>query len=167
MSGDLSQWMADLSAESAEVRATAAEQLSKLGEDARAAAVPLCRAAGDSEESVREWSVAALEELGPPSAEDLPALIELLSAESSDTVWWSVTLIGRLEQDGAAAARVLGDVLGSAATAQVRQKAAWALGQIGPAAAVAIPALEQAAAATDDPRLSRNASRALQAVRGE
>ena len=42
-------------------RADAAERLSRAGEEAAAAAVPLVQACGDGDERIREWAVAALE----------------------------------------------------------------------------------------------------------
>jgi HEAT repeat protein len=47
----------------------------------------------------------------------------------------------------------------------VRQRAAWALGQIGPAAKPALDALRQAAA-SDDARLARLASGAIEKIGG-
>ena len=42
----------------ATIRAEAAEQLCRLGPDARPVAVPLVEACGDLSESVREWATA-------------------------------------------------------------------------------------------------------------
>jgi HEAT repeat protein len=55
--------------------------------------------------------------------------------------------------------------LGHAAPPEVAQRAAWALGKIGPAAAAAASALRTAAASAD-PRLARLAAEALAAVGG-
>jgi HEAT repeat protein len=165
MPADLSRWIADLSAADSAVRAEAAEQLARLGEDARAAAVPLVRAAGDDEESAREWSVSALEDLGSPADDDLPALAELLAAANADVGYWAATLIGRLEERAAPAVAALTAALADSNPLIVRQRAAWALGKIGPAAAAARPDLEKAAESTD-PRLSRLAKQAVEEIDG-
>jgi HEAT repeat protein len=59
----------------------------------------------------------------------------------------------------------LTNVLESDADLPVRERAAWALGEIGPAARSASPAL-QAAAKSADTRLARLAAKALEAVGG-
>jgi HEAT repeat protein len=55
--------------------------------------------------------------------------------------------------------------LQSAPEQAIRERAAWALGQIGPKAKSAIPALRDAAG-TKQPRLSRLANEALAAIGG-
>ena len=47
----------------------------------------------------------------------------------------------------------------------VRQRAAWALGEIGPAAAAAVPTLQKAAG-DPDPRLARLAQEAIDQIAG-
>ena len=74
-SRDLVALSKQLASTNAEQRAAAAEQLSQAGEDAAAAAVPLVAACGDADDRVREFAVAALEDLGPPLAADIPTLI--------------------------------------------------------------------------------------------
>lgn len=160
----VSELIAELSADNAEQRGGAAQALCRLGEDARAAAVPLIRSAGDADETVREWATAALEELGPPSVDDRDAVAALLTAENADIGYWAATLLGRLQRDAAPAVGVLQRVLEQSPHTIVRQRAAWALGQVGPAAAEAVSSLEQAAA-SEDPRLARLADRALQQIR--
>lgn len=161
---DISRWIGDLSAEEADRRLRAAERLARLGEDARGAAVPLARAAADPAEPVREWAVAALEDLGPPDTEDAAALADLLAdAPDSDTAYWAATLIGRLGADGGSAAAALTTVLQQSSAVAVRQRAAWALGRIGPAAAPARGALQEAAR-SEDPRLARLAARAIEEI---
>ena len=77
--------------------------------------------------------------------------------------YWAITLLGRSGQAAAAATAVLAERLGPAAPLEVAQRAAWALGKIGPAALVASGAL-QVAATSADPRLARLASEALAAI---
>ena len=63
----------------------------------------------------------------------------------------------------AAAAPALIDALQGAAEQAVKERAAWALGRIGPAAKTAVPVLREAAA-SKQPRLSRLATEALAAI---
>lgn len=168
---DISRLTSDLSAPDVEVRRAAAERLATLEADARPAAVPLVRCCGDADESVREWSAAALEQMGPPDAGDLAALTELLACagaakttpevdSQAQVQYWAATLIGRLGPAAAPAVAELGRLLGGPATIEVRQRAAWALGRLGPAAGRVRSALE-AAARDPDPRLARLAADAL------
>jgi hypothetical protein len=77
--------------------------------------------------------------------------------------YWAVTLLGRSGQKAATATAVLAGCLNAGCDPSVAQRAAWALGKIGPAAAAAGDSLEKAAAAAD-PRLARLAREALDAI---
>jgi len=147
-------------------RAAAAERLAQAGETAAPAAVALVTACGDADERIREWAVAALEELGPPPVEAVGPLVTLARNADPLTAYWAVTLLGRSGKDAAAAAKVLADCLDASVDLAVRQRAAWAIAQIGPAAAAARPAVERAATA-DDPRLARLAVEAVAALDGK
>ena len=144
-------------------RAAAAEALCHAGEAARPAAAALVAACADGDETVREWIVAALEELGPPVETDLGALVPLVGSPEPLVAYWAATLVGRQGSAAAPAVDALVARLEGAGPIDVRQRAAWALGQIGAPAAKARPALE-AAAGGDDPRLARLASEALAAL---
>lgn len=164
MNDEISSWINNLSAAEDARRLHAAENLARLGEEARGAAVPLVRAAGDASESVREWAVAALEGLGPPDVKDLTALQQMTTTTSPDDVaYWAITLVGRLGTEGAPAVPRLIEVLEESDSLVVRQRAAWALGRIGPGGADARDALQQASR-SEDPRLSRLAATALQQI---
>lgn len=160
---DTSIFVNDLNSDQLAVRRRAAEQLATHLD--AAAAVPLVRACGDADESVREWAVAALEQLGIPDAADAPALTELLTAGQRDVRYWSATLLGRLGQRAASAVTALTDSTAQDADPAVRQRAAWALGEIGPPAAAAERVLAQAAVAAD-PRLARLARQSLEKIVG-
>jgi len=149
-----------------EQRAAAAERLSREGEAAVPAAVALVTACGDTDDRVRESAVAALEDLGPPANEAIGPLIKLVRSPDPLAAYWAVTLLGRAGQDAASAATVLAECLDSPADISVRQRAAWAVGQIGPPAGSARAAIERAAAA-DDSRLARLAKEALAAIDGQ
>jgi HEAT repeat protein len=154
MPADVSHWIANLSSPDIVLKAKAAEALAKLGEAAQAAAVPLVQASASAEESVREWVVAALEDIGPPAASDLAQLQALVAAEHADVSYWAITLLGRLEASGSPAVPTLIDALKHNPHPHNRQRAAWALGKIGPTAKEALPALHEAAHGTDS-RLAR------------
>ena len=163
---DVSVLISDLSSSEVEDRSSAAEALSRLGDDACGAAVPLARCVGDDDEEVQEWAVAALEELGPPSASDLEALVELLTHDAPDVAYWSATLIGRLGERAAAAVPVLCSALEADRPIIVRERAAWALGRIGQLAGeTAIAALNKAAS-DSQPRIARLAQRAIDRISG-
>lgn len=144
-------------------RAEAAELLCRAGAAAAPATVELVRACGDDDGQVREWSVAALEELGAPPPDALPHLIDLAASPHPLVAYWAITLLGRSGRDAAAATAALAGRLEAAGDLSVSQRAAWALGKIGPAAAAARPALARAAQAAD-PRLARLAKEALDSI---
>jgi HEAT repeat protein len=79
--------------------------------------------------------------------------------------YWAITLLGRAGDNAAPAVAALADILCSSAEPPVRERAAWALGKIGPTAQAARPALDEAAA-SDEPRLRRLAEKALEAIAG-
>lgn len=138
-------------------RQAAAEALAQLGEEAAPAAVALVTACGTDDEA-REWIVSALESLGAPPDDSVAQLAKLAGNPAQDVAYWAVTLLGRAK--AAAAVSALADALAKHPAIVVRQRAAWALGQIGPPAAAARGALE-AAAADPDSRLASLAREAL------
>jgi HEAT repeat protein len=146
------------------VRAAAAEDLAHLAEGAQSAAVPLVQAMGDADEDVRNWAYAALESLGLPRPEDVPAMIKLAADPCLDVAYWAVTLLGRFGGTNVpGAAQIVGALAGaldSHAEIAVRQRAAWALGQFGAAAKAATDSLTKAAVSSD-PRLVRLSKEAL------
>jgi len=144
-------------------RADAAERLSRAGEEAAAAAVPLVQACGDGDERIREWAVAALEDLGPPPSSAIASLTKLVTNSDPLVAYWAVTLLGRSGQDAATAVAVLAACIESPADLSVRQRAAWALGKIGAGATSARATLERAAGQENE-RLARLAKEALEAI---
>ena len=76
----MSELTAALNSANSDARAQAAEQLSLLGKDARSAAVPPIREVGDEDESVSEYAMASLEEMGVPQVshpDDAVSIAEL------------------------------------------------------------------------------------------
>lgn len=163
MADDIGTLTAKLRSADADERAAAAEQLCHAGGAAAAAALDLVQACGDADDRVREWAVAALEDLGPPPAELTGQLIDLVADRDPLVAYWATTLLGRVGQDAATAVPALVKCLESAADLSVRQRAAWALGKIGPAATAARDALGRAAGDAD-PRLARLAAEAIAAI---
>jgi hypothetical protein len=155
-------WRAELKNCDVNVRATAAENLSLAGLDAVDAAVDLVRACGD-EDAVRDWAVAALEDLGPPRNDAAQPLASELSAANPLVAYWAATLLGRLGTEAAGCQKALAKTLTHATDLAVRERSAWALGKIGATSNEAVAAL-QAAAESNSARLSRLAETALGTV---
>lgn len=120
----------------------------------------------DPDESAREFAVGELETCGPAAASDRTALLAVLqsSARSPLQAYWCITLLAR---DGshaqAAEATAIAELLAPQQPLEVRQRAAWALGQLAPHAAATRQSLEQAAN-DPNPRLARLAQQALEKV---
>jgi len=160
---DLQTLIAQLEGTNTAEQTAAATALSTLGHAAQGAAVALVRTIGIPDEEVLEACTAALEDLGPPAADQIEPLAQLAGDCSSDVAYWSVTLLGRAGNAAAAAVSDLIHVLESDADLPVRERAAWALGEIGPAAKGATAAL-RVAADGGDARLARLAKKALESI---
>jgi len=107
MPANLTPLVADLNSDNRAHRVRAAEEFSRLGSEAAPAAVALVEACGDESEEVREYVMAALEELGPPGREAIEPLVALLPHPTADTGYWAATLLGRLERHAAPAVPAL------------------------------------------------------------
>ena len=70
-----------------------------------------------------------------PRPADASALAALVNKPSLDVAYWAATLLGRLESQAAPAVPQLAEALDRHTESTVRERAAWALGKIGPAAA--------------------------------
>ncbi len=156
--------IASLSSGDCATRREAAESLARLGSGAAPAAISLVKACGDDDEQVRDWAVAALEELAAPDSATAGDLQSLVNDESLDVAFWATTLLGRLESEAASAVETLAVAVANHPELVVRQRAAWALGKIGNAASTAVPQLEQASS-SDDARLARFAADALASIK--
>ena len=143
-------------------RVTAAENLSLMGPDASFAAVELVEACAD-DEAVREFAVAALEELGPPPTKSLGRLCELAANSDPLVAYWAITLLGRLGTQAQSSQDDLVSLLVGASDSSVRQRAAWAMGQIGADSEAAIGQLKRAAESSDA-RLARLAKASLDQI---
>ena len=143
----------------------AAEELAGLGEESQGAATALVDASRSDDAEVCQWAVAALEQMGPPRAEDVDKLISQVDGVNELADYWAVTLLGRLGPQAASAAQCLGQTLEHSSYPGVCQRAAWALRELGPSADRAKAALERAAKSSD-PRLVRLAQEALAQLAG-
>ncbi len=146
------------------MRRRAAELLSQNVDVAGDVATALVQHVGDNDRIVAEYCVATLEELGPPPASQLDELANLATAAEVDVAYWAVTLIGRCGVAASEQTHTLGNLVVSDAATIVRERAAWALGRIGPAASAAVPQLESAAGATPE-SLARAVAKALEAIK--
>jgi HEAT repeat protein len=164
MSQDVSSLITSLESSSVAARREAAESFARLGAEALSAVIPLVKACGDADEQVRDWSVAALEELPAPDASQLASLVPLVASESLDVAFWAATLLGRMEEAAEPAVPALANAVVNHPELVVRQRAAWALGKIGKPALSAIPYLETAST-SEDARLARFATMALNSIR--
>ncbi len=164
MNETLAALVKQLSAANMDERLHAAEALLEMGEEAQAAAPALVRACADDAEEVRELAAGTLESLGPPASGDVTALAELLEAGHGDIAYWAATLLGRIGAEAAAAIPALVKTLAKEDSPSARERAAWALGQIGVAKKDAIDALQKAAEHAS-PRLARLAQEALDSFR--
>jgi len=153
-----------LRSDSREIRLEAAEQIAQLGPAAHSAAVPLVEAMATEDDEFRELVSSALEDLGPPATDAVSRLAALAESAPLDVAYWAVTLLGRLAEGAASAAPALALALRAHPEMAVRERAAWALGEIGPAASAAAAELE-AAARGDAPRLKRLAEESLARVK--
>lgn len=163
MNTDLAALIAQLEGADTAAQTAAANELAARGRDAQGAIVALVRTVGIPDEEVLEACTAALEEAGPPAADQIAPLVSLTRDCSGDVAYWAVTLLGRARTDAAPAVPALVAVLESDVELPVRERAAWALGEIGPAAISAKAAL-WTAANCDDVRLARLAKKALESI---
>lgn len=144
-----------------EQRSAAAQTLATMGSEAAPAAVPLVMLIDD--EAAGEWCVAALEELGPPPEESIATLAGFAQTAGEQPAYWSATLLGRLGSSAAPALPQLIDSATNHPAISVRERAVWAIGQIGPAAIDAAPKLAQIAT-SESGRIARLAKQALEEI---
>ncbi len=141
-------------------RRKAAESLCLLGPDASSHASELVQACADSDQEVRDFAVAALEEIEPDAA-DLQSLAGLAGESNPLVAYWALTLLGRTGDQAKPYQDQIAAVLNSGSETAVQERAAWALGRIhadSPAAKCALTAASE----RPEPRLSRLARSSLQ-----
>ncbi|TWU45059.1 hypothetical protein Q31b_02300 [Novipirellula aureliae] len=151
----------DLASGAVATRISTAEQLATMGEEAQFAAVELVVSCADADESVRNWSVAALEGLGTPSIESIGSLCELAKDSNPMVAYWAITLLGRIGAKASNCQDVLARVLTQTAEVSVQQRAVWAIGKMGSLQPTTIKSLAWASE-SNDPKVSGTAQRILQ-----
>jgi len=122
------------------------------------------------DETVQSAASEALENCGPPNSKDWPYLCDQLHLTGTDLLFWSSTLLGRLgtdlgesEQADAIRSSLVSVVLRDTVDLSAREKAAWALGEIGGLPSSSRTQLESVAA-TALPRLKRLLEAAFSAI---
>ncbi len=122
--------------------------------------------ANDPDEETREWACEALESAILPSPNEVNDILKLLrDTRDGEIEYWSATMLGRLGVAASCATAALASCLLDSPCLAARERAAWALSEIGPAARSAINALRQISH-DDPPRLQRLAASAIQSVVG-
>lgn len=160
---DDQNWRNMLATDSAETQVEALRQISGQ-ESATGLTVAIVALSGSPDDDVRTWSAEALETAVVPTESEVPPLIEMLeSASDGEICYWAATMLGRLGPKAVAAVDALEACLRESMYLPARERATWALSQIGPPAAAAIPALKEAAEAAP-PRLKRLATEALRVI---
>ena len=150
----------------AEVRAAAAWALSQMPAAGTAAVPALDRSLADSNLRVRCLSAAALRSMGPAAVNAIPGLVKALDDDEFPVRALAADALGALGPAGKPAVEALTRRLGGGREQSVfvLRSLATALGNIGPDAAGALPALQQALKVH---RVSWAAEEAIHKVKGE
>jgi HEAT repeat protein len=120
----------------------------------------------DRDDPTRQAACEALDRVIMPAPEELGSLIEIMrSACDGEVEYWTATMLGRLGASAARATGVLASALLDSSCLAARERAAWALTQIGPPARSSLNALRQIGK-DDPPRLRRLAETAMQSLSG-
>lgn len=168
MSDDSSiqNWLTDLTGQDADQQVAALRQIAS-----EESTIGLCEAvvklAGSQHDEVRMWAAEALETSIQPQAADIGCLIQLLQPSGDGEInYWAATMLGRLGSTAAEGSSVLADFVATSDFLAARERAVWALSQIGPAAATALPILQSI---VDDapPRLQRMAQQAMELIQAD
>lgn len=135
---------AALSDGSAEVRRAAAGSLSLMGQWSVPALPALAKALSDGDAYVRCLSAIALQGMGPKAAPAVPQLIPALSDPNNYVRSPAAAALGAIGTPGIDAVHALAErLLSKNEDGFVLASVAYALGEIGPAAREALPALRQ------------------------
>lgn len=151
---EIEKLISELGDEDREVRNDAVHALGKIGPRAVSA---LSAALLSEDENLRVWAAIALAGLGPDAAPAVPALIRSLSHLHVRSI-----AIPALVNLGSPAVLPLAAAL-SDEDWNIRDSAAWVLGEIGPRAAPAVPALVSLLS-DDDRDVRAGGARALYAI---
>jgi HEAT repeat protein/predicted DNA-binding WGR domain protein len=139
------------------VSATAAEELGKLGEQARTAVPSLCKALSSRVKMVRDAALKSMAVLDPEGTQTVPALTEALLQRNLNVRSWAAEQLGKQGEKAAAAVPCL-VLLVPTWQAGVGRQANTAIQAIG---AAAVPGLTQTLTHSDE----KIRKRALEAMR--
>ena len=115
----------------------------------------------DDDMEVRGMAAMALGQIGESARPALPALMQMVSNESSsDAKEEAVEALGRIDKSGEVTVSLLIELLGNSDDDFLRRASAYALGEIGESAAAAVPAL-MAALSDSSYVVSRDALQSL------
>src|SRR5262245_3877396 len=123
-------------------RRDAAHRLALADSVPRSSVLGLVDAASDSDDEGRNWVAEALERMGPTDVADVRQLADRLKLPGPDSAYWAATLLGRLGPEAAPAVTSLVQVLEHRSELAVRERAVWAIGQMGESAQDAISSLQ-------------------------
>jgi HEAT repeat protein len=138
---DVSELINKLRDKDNEVRRVAAKDLSEMGPDAKPAVGQLIKALKDSDLFVRRYSAEALGAIGPDAKEAIPALKGALADSRKEVQQAVVIALGKIGPESVPALIVA--LKDPAVDADVRRKAADALGSMGKAGKPAVKALTE------------------------
>jgi HEAT repeat protein len=148
----------------ARVRERAARALGEFGPAAQAAFPTLVELVKGDDAAARKTALAVLDKLGPPGKERLAELKALLDRKAPlEARQYALTALGKLGGDAVGAVGVLAEAMQDP-EAKIRVRAAAALGDLGPAAREAAPALRAVLRKSDDVELLNAALAALTTV---
>jgi HEAT repeat protein len=137
-----------LKSENVNTRWMAARILGENGPGAKPAVPALIETLKDKERSPRIWTTIALASIGPEAKAAIPALTEASKNDEVDQVrWYAAVALVKIASEKAAAPLLIEALNGPKTNddyLDVRRRAAEALGQLGPAGKVAVPALMEA-----------------------
>lgn len=157
-------WATGLASNSVDQRVATLRKISHQEDAVTGVTVQCVQLAGDSDDDVRMWAAEALSQAVTPTPADVDSLAELLlHSEDGEIGYWAATMLGRLKMEAATAVDALQSCVLNSMYLPARERAVWALAEIGPAAANAIESLEKTAEAAP-PRLKRLAKEAIKTI---
>jgi HEAT repeat protein len=156
--------------EDGDLRAEMQFTLAKIGPTAEAAIPELIKSLDSEHEEVKQSAIYALGKIGPPSADAVEKLKPHLEHEDDElrtvSVWALLQICPDNEEIVGLAIPALIEALKDEVEI-VRIEAAAALGQIGPKAEAAVPALEKLVASDAHAHVREVAADAVRQIRGE
>lgn len=147
-----------------EVRRAAVRDVARQNTQQTGMTAAVIALVSDKDEQTRYWAAEALDRVVRPEPDEVPVLIDLIrNASDGEVEYWTATMLGRLGSVASRATGVLAAVLLDSSCLAARERAAWALSQIGPAARSSLNALRQIGQ-DDPPRLRRLAEIAMESL---